>query len=779
LPFLILLLVLGFVSPAWTGEVASDVSAPANSPTEKAEAAPSPVSNLIREVRVRGNLRVDADAVLKGVRTRAGEVYEADKVREDIRTIYAMGYFDDVLVEQDAEGRVTFVVLERPALRHWELQENDVLKFEDVEKDVPLKNLEILRLGALENGAEILRGKFAEKGYYLARIEPELVPVDGGTNQADLIYHVEARERVKVRSIHIPGASYEASKEMKKDFLLQEETIWSWITQGAQFKTADLQRDAEWARAYYMERGYAQVRIGEPLAQLSTDLVNMEVTIPVTPGPVYHLGLITFSGDDKYPESTLREAAKIEKGNLFTMSSVRRAVRSVEDLYADEGYAFAEVVPRNRFNPEEGTIDLEFVIRKGERYRIGRIEMRGNEKTRDRVIRRDIDLAEGEYYSRSALARSERNLRKLGYFENVSISRNRRADGNFLDLDIEVKEQSTGTFSIGAGYSSTDRIFGVFNVSNRNLFGYGYQLSGDASVSSTRQTYSVSFNNPRIFDSDVFAGTDVYKTRREYVDYTKKSVGFDVKLGTQFWKDWNVRLTYGWDASEIVDVCTDAEAALGLCSDPAPHIVQEQAGKINTSKIGPSLSYDTRDSFIEPTEGSYGRFGVEWAGWILGGDAAYVKYELEARHYFPLFLETVFMLKASGGYLTGIDGKEVPVYERFALGGAYSLRGFDWRSVGPEEDGEVIGGNKYVLFNAEYVFPLIKEAKLNGVIFFDVGNAWDTNQSWFADSLRMGTGAGIRWFSPMGPLRLEYGYNLSPKDGESRAKWEFTIGGYF
>lgn len=736
-------------------------------------------SRPVSELRVRGTLRIEAESVLGRIKTRPGDAYDADKVRRDIQAIYGMGVFDDVLVERDDADRVTFVVLERPALRSWTMDENSVLKKEDVEKDIPLRLLEILKVGEEDAAAQVLREKFAAKGYHLARVEPELTIVEGGNHQADLTFRIDPREEVTVRTIRIPGATPLQEKEIKGDLVLAEESVWNWITDGAKFDPAALARDAEWIRNYYLERGYAQVTVSEPLAQLSLDLLHMEVTIPVVPGPEYSIGEVVVSGDDKVEQKTLLEATKLEKGQLFTMTAVRNAMRNVENIYADEGYAFAEVAPRNRFRPDVGLIDLEFVVRKGERYRIGRIEASGNEKTRDSVVRREMELSEGDLYNRSALSRSERNLKRLGYFESVELSRHRRTGENVLDIDVGVKEANTGTFSVGAGYSSEDRFFGMFNISNRNLFGYGYQVSADSQFSGKRQTYSVSFTNPRIFDSKVSGGFQVFKTNREYSEYKKKSKGFSMHAGTELVKNLTGRISYGWDTSEILDVCTDEDYANGLCDDPASSLVQQQEGTLVTSKIEPSLTYDTRDSYMDPTEGNFTRLGVEWAGWILGGDAAYVKTEFEERYYFPLPFDTVFMARGRAGYIKGLDDKGIPVYELYALGGSTTLRGFDWRSVGPKDDtGEVVGGNKHVLANLEFLFPLIPEAKLKGVLFFDAGNAWGMGGNWFFDDLRTSVGIGIRWLSPMGPLRLEYGYNLAPEPGETHARWEFSIGGF-
>jgi outer membrane protein insertion porin family len=728
---------------------------------------------------------VETAKILHEIATRSSQPYEAALIREDIRTIYSMGFFDDVLVEFDDEERVTFVVLERPALRGWSMEDNRALKMDDLAEEVTLKRADILRREDVQKGAQKIRSLLRDKGYYLAQVEPELVAVGEGKNQVDLIYNVELGQEVLVRRIHLPGASEEQRAELKDMMPMSERSAWSWITSSGTFKEAELSQTLDLIHFYYLERGHVDIEIGEPLVQVAADLTEIEITVPVAPGTAYTIGEVDFQGDSPFTREKLLETAKVETGVLFNINNVRESMISLEDLHADEGYAFARVVPRHVPTGEGDQLKLVFAIERGEPYRIGRIEINGNTKTRDRVIRRDIRLAEGDLYSRAQLRKSEQKLNRLGFFETLDMKTRKRPEGDVVDIDINVVEQSTGQFSVGAGYSSADYFFTMASVNNSNLFGYGYQLDASVSLGSTKQSYNLSFNNPRLNDSNVFMGFDVYRTFSEYNEYDKESVGAGARLGTTFAEDWHARIAYGYDFTELKDVCTAARYSAGLCLSPASTTVEEQDWTTTTSSVTPSLIFDSRNRTIMPSAGAYSNASIKVAGGPFGGSVDYVKYTLDSRKYFPLLWDTSFMVRGRGGLITPFWGNSIPVYDRYALGGINTIRGLDWRSVGPVDedalvgDVEVVGGNKYALFTAEYLFWLLEEAKVQGLFFYDGGNAWDTGDRFFSESLRQSVGGGIRWYSPMGPLRLEYGKVLNRKSGEQSGQWEFSIGGYF
>ncbi|MBI5016727.1 MAG: outer membrane protein assembly factor BamA [Deltaproteobacteria bacterium] len=734
-----------------------------------ASAAAGAEPSTVVEVRVRGTQRSEADVVLQRVKSRAGSPYDPKVVREDVRAVYGLGYYRDVTVEYDDEGRLTFVVAERSALREWRAEGAKELDKEELEKAVPLKKREILNPARVDEGARAIQDLFREKGFYLAQVASKVVPLEDGKNQVDVVYQVTEGEKVRVKDINLLGVRKADEKELRRVMATTEAGLWSWLTSSGTFKEADLERDREVVRSYYLNQGYVEVKVLDPRVSLTADRRWLKVDLPVEEGESFRLGTIVFSGDLEFPKEQLEKAAALTGGDTFRSDDFRRAIQSISDLYADVGYAFVDVDPQTRLDRGARLVDVDFHIRKGDRVRIGRIETRGNTKTRDRIVRREMRIAEGQIYSATAIRKSRQKIENLGFFEKVNLTTNRRPGTDLVDVDVEVEEKATGAFSIGAGYSSVDKIVGMANVSQRNFLGLGYQVAVNANVGSTAESYTVTFNNPRLYDSDVYGGFDFYKTNRSYTDYDKKAVGGDLKIGMSLGDDWRTRWIYRYEDADVSNISADANSVL-----------QQQKGKTITSAVLLSLTYDTRDNPWEPHTGTLAEASVELAGSVLGGTAQYVKYEWEGSRYVPLWWRHVLTVHSQVGYIDALKSDGIPVFERYYLGGINSLRGFDSRSVGPlDSTGAVIGGDKQVLVNLEYLFPLIEEAKVRGLLFFDAGNAWDEGQPLFDTALRRSAGAGIRWFSPMGPLRLEWGRVLDRKPDESPSRWEFSIGGFF
>jgi outer membrane protein insertion porin family len=398
-----------------------------------------------------------------------------------------------------------------------------------------------------------------------------------------------------------------------------------------------------------------------------------------------------------------------------------------------------------------------------------RIHITGNTKTRDKVIRREIQAAERELFSLSAVKRSREKLNQLAYFKQVDLSTKKGTDDDKLDMNVRVEEGPTGMFSVGGGYSTMDQFMAMVQISNRNLFGRGQKVSLSAQLGAIAQYYNLSFTEPWLFDTPVSAGGDLYRTQRIYDDYTVKRTGGGIRLGIPLFEQVRGNTGYVYEIVDLSDVRASASS-----------YIQEQAGVTTTSSISFSLRRDTRDHYLEPSKGSDNTVSLEYAGGPLGGTNFFTRYAANSAWYYTPFWKMTFMGRGRIGYIQSNEGHLIPLYERYRLGGIYSLRGFKTWSVGPKDsNGEVIGGDKELLFNVEAIFPLIPSIKLKGLLFFDAGNAFDIAENYRMDKLRTSVGAGVRWISPVGPLRLEWGYNLSPKEGEQRHGWEFTIGGFF
>ena len=459
------------------------------------------------------------------------------------------------------------------------------------------------------------------------------------------------------------------------------------------------------------------------------------------------------------------------EGKVFSRVVLMKDISNLADVYADQGYAFADINPLTRIDEENKKVNLTLDIEKGEKVFVEKINISGNTKTRDKIIRREIELAEGDLFSSTKLKRSKRNLNRLGYFDALDIATVRGSDPGKIVFNVNVEERPTGSFAIGAGYSSVDNFIGTVSITQNNLFGTGRRLKADVTASSSSQRYNLSFTEPWFLDKPISAGFDLFRIDKEFTDFTKFSNGGDIRFGFPVRQDTRLFLTYKLENVDITDV-----------SDSAAIEIKQQEGERLESSIAALLKRDSRNSLLEPTEGSVENVSVEVAGSFLGGDVNFAKYFVDVGKYFPAPLETTFFLRGRAGYVHTLgDDDAVPIFEKFFLGGINTIRGFESRSIGPKDPvtGDVIGGDLEVIGNIEFIFPLVPKQRVKGLVFIDTGNAYDTVGDFDFSELRTGVGAGVRWLSPMGLLRLEWGFNVDPEDDEESSQFEFSIGGSF
>lgn len=733
---------------------------------EALQERPVSKSGAIDAVLISGNQRVDTQAIHKKLSSKAGEQYSPDDIREDIRGIYAMGFFDDVRADlsDTADGKVlTFIVKEKPFISRIEIAGEDEVKEETLMGAVTLKERTVVDRGLIQENAEKIKKVYEEEGYYLAEVKPE-IRSDG--LEAAVIFRINEGPEVKVRRITIIGNSFFSDRKLKKSIATREAGLFSAITKSGTFNEFVFQNDLDILLARYYDSGFIQAEILDSRVLLSEDRKWFYITIALNEGERFKIKDIDIKGDILTTREELLKKFGLKKDAYFSREKLVKGIDAVKTVYGDEGYAFAEIRPLTDVKAGDRTVDITFDIKKNELTYIGDIEISGNVKTKDKVIRREVELDEGDQYSASALKRSRGNLKRLGFFEDVLINQTPGAAPDRMNLDVLVKERPTGQISFGMGYSSVDKIVGTASLSQSNLMGTGIKLDLSGTLSATSSRYVLGVTEPWLFDKPISAGFDIYDTGRQYPDFEMNKTGFDIRLGFPVGDRYTRGyLTYKLEAVDIFDVDPDASI-----------FIREQEGSSTESSIRAVLKRDTRNDAFFPTEGKTITLSAEFAGGPLGGTSSFVKYEAEAVQFFPMPWDTSFSLKGTIGYVQGFEGKKVPIYEKYFLGGISSLRGFETRTVGPKDaaTGDIIGGEAMALLNAEYLFPIFGEPSLRGVVFFDAGNAYESGMD-FSD-LRTSAGLGIRWFSPIGPLRLELGFNLDPREDEKAQVWEFAIG---
>lgn len=722
----------------------------------------------VTRIEVKGNRRIDKDAILGVMQTREGDIIVPARLREDLKAIFKMGYFTDVKLDisDTPEGRILSVIVqEKPAIRRIIIQGNRKIKEKKILEAMDLKPFTVASETAILENISKIQKLYTEKGFYQARVDYSLEPVTD--TEVNLVLKINEGGKAYVKEINFEGNRAFKDKQLRGVMETKEKSLISFITGSGKLNKDVLERDVEKIAAFYFNHGYVRAKVGEPRIDIRKG--NIYITIPVEEGPQFTVGQVDLQGDLLEDKAKLRERLEIVKEKVYSREVVQKDLTTLSDLYADQGYANADITPLIKEDDEHKKVDIVFDIRQGKKVYFERIEIAGNVKTRDKVIRRELRVYEQELFSATKLKESIKNLRRLEYFEDVNFSTTPGTAPDRMNLKITVKERPTGTFGIGAGYSTQDRLVGMVEISQTNLFGRGQQLRLQGIIGAISNRFRLSFTEPYLFDRPLAFGIDAFNWEREFDEYTRKSFGGSLRLSHPL--RWQYTRLYGSYRYEYVDL-----------SDLRPNtsqVIREAATIHSTSALSMSLRRDSRDALFMPTKGSDNSMAVELAG--LGGDTAFVRLIAESGWYFPLWWGTVGVVHARGGYMSKLSWGKLPAYEKFYLGGIDTIRGFNFAEISPRDPrtNERIGGISFSQLNLEYRWPVpyLKKFGFMGTFFFDAGNVYGAN--YVAPVLRTSAGGGIRWYSPMGPLRIEWGYNLSPKPYERKSVWEFTVGGSF
>jgi outer membrane protein insertion porin family len=722
---------------------------------------------LINSIEIKGLKRIDENAVKAKITQRPGEPISQEKTNEDIKNIFKMGYFEDVRAEiEPFEGgiKLIYVVKEKPTIIKIDFQGNKEFDDAKLKEKIAITPGAIADAVLIQDNANKLRAFYEEEGYWLSRIVPIIKTIS--PDEISLTYQIEEGPKVKIKKINVEGNRAIPAGKIKKAMETKKWWLFSFITSSGYYKKDRMDTDIEKIKDLYFNNGYIKVAVGEPKTQLTADKKGMVITIPISEGDHYRLSSVEFSGNKIFGDDAIRKRITMVPGEPFSKETLKKDIFSISELYSDHGYALITVTPDLIPDESKKLVKIALKIDEGAKYKIGRIEISGNTKTRDKVIRREISFDEGDTFNSALIKRSYEKINNLNFFETVDLVPKPRPEEKLVDMDVKVKERPTGFFSVGGGYSSVEKVIGMVEVTQGNLFGKGQLIKLRGELGSKTTYYDLTYRDPWFLDMPVSLTANIYKTTTsEFVEYNKKATGFGLALGKRLSDYWYGEIAYNFENANIFNVASNASL-----------IIKDQEGTRVTSRITPSLIRDSRDNYLDPSKGSRNSVYVTYAG--IGGTNHFVKTELDSAWYFPIGPTTV-MLRGRFGYAQGLEGKELPLYERFYVGGIYSIRGLGFGDAGPKDakTGDPIGGTEQIIFNAEYIFPLISDLKLKGVAFFDAGNSYDSFKN-FGD-LRYTTGAGVRWISPFGPIRIEWGYNLRKRLSEKSNRFEFAFGTFF
>jgi outer membrane protein insertion porin family len=799
-------------------------------------AEPAPAEGNVVKVSVSGARRIEEAVVLAAIGLRRGEALSVEKVRRDIKAIYATGFFEDVRVDvlPDPDGggvQVRFIVDEKPAVRDVNLEGNKKIDDDDIREVLDVRAFAVLNEAKIAEAVREIRELYVEKGFYLADIEVQYTEVTD--DQVDVTFAIEENRKVVIQRVDLSGNFHLADSKIKRFLQLKEGGFVPWLTSTGNFRSELLDVDQQTIQAVYLEEGYLDVDVDPAKVYLSPDKRYIFISYDLEEGEQYSIGEVGVEGDFE-PELGLtreavmeiiagRQVADVQEdlwrdaeqrsdrlvdleakgpalvpGEVFRWSTVNNVRAAIESFYQDQGYAFVNVVPMPDPDPETLQANVTFAVEKGEKYRVGRINITGNNPTFDKIVRREVQINEGDVYRGSLVNASKMRLQRLGFFEEVNVATPRGDAPDELDLNLQVTEQPTGSFSLGMGYSNLESFVLTANVQKNNFLGLGYVMSAAINWSALRRQGNLSFFDPYFLDSRWSANISLYSTQQQFI-LDQYQRGGSLSLGRYLdpRDDVQLQFTYSFEDVGLNNITPFQRYVLG----------GDLYRNGLTSSMGIGITADKRNNRIFPTKGVLASARTTLSGGfridddtvlsVFGGDFNMLETNLNIRVYQPLIPNSdkmVLRINSTVGDIRSTDGRVIPFIHRYRAGGINSVRGYNWYSLGPSirtlssddpvraDDKNIVGGEQTWVNNFEIENPIIRAAGISGVIFFDAGNAFTGP---FGENpinpldLRFAYGGGVRWRSPIGPLRFELGIPVKPQPGERPRVFDFSIGSFF
>jgi outer membrane protein insertion porin family len=764
---------------------------------------------VVAGIEVEGNRRVEVDAVKAVMATKPGQRLDPQKIQQDVRAVMKLGYFADVAIEEKGPvDRPVLVVrvVEKPSVLDVRIQGNDELSYDDLKDLVEVKRYAILDAAAVRRSIKKMQEKYVEKGFYLADVSSKLE--ERPDNQVVVVFVVDERAKVQVRRIHFLGNDHVPRDELLPYMQTQEGSYLAFLSSAGTYKEEAFQRDLQSIQAVYLEKGYVNAKVGRPSVSLSPDRTGLFIAIPIEEGEQYTIGKVDFGGELLGMKPFLAPLTQSATGELFQRSKVGHDLFAVGDFYKDMGYAYVNVTPLTSLDPKARTLDLTFDVQPGQKVNFERIEIQGNTKTRDKVIRRELRIYEGDLFSATAIKFSKQRVTALGYFESVEISTKKGSGDDRVVAVVEVKEKATGTFQIGAGFSSYENFILTGQISQNNLFGWGQTLSLQVQWSSLRQLGQIQFVEPYFLDSRWTFAFDLYANENLYATFVRRAIGGSLTWGYELsGLAWLLPWMGRFDDLRLFGTYTLER--VNVTSALSDLLFYNRFRSGTTSAIRLALQWDRRDNRLFPNRGFFLALTLDLAPPFLSppglfGEAVNLFYRetIEFRLYQPIVLGLTGRFRVLAGVVRGWDADHpVPISELYYVGGINTVRGYRLYTISPVAivgqspipDAGLrllaVGGNKQLVLNFELEYPIAEKMGIRALVFFDMGNAFAPGR--YIDpavplSLYKSWGFGFRWFSPIGPLRFEWGIPLNrrrdPITGayiDPPLDFQFTIGSFF
>jgi outer membrane protein insertion porin family len=735
-------------------------------------------SNLVTEVEIKGNKTVSTATINSQIRTQIGRPLSSNLLSEDLKRLYGLGYFSDVKIEQDKTSlglKVVFTVTEKAVLNKIVIRGENEIRKNDIKKRISSSLGDYIDEQKIRSDVNSIQALYEEKGFYDATVTYRL-DADPIANQSSLTVEIDEGNKVKIIKIDFEGVTAVEQKDILRKMQTHKA---GWFRSGL-LKDEDLDADLQRIRMLYDEKGYSDTKVTYRLEKMDTKPGEMRLTIEVNEGQQYVVGDVDIKGNSVFSSEEIIEKIQMQPLQPFSRRGLRRSVTNIQDLYFEKGYMSAKVLFDSVYNEKTQNVDTMYTITENNVTLVNRVRIEGNSKTKDIVIRRELRTYPGEPFNGAELRRSKERLFNLGYFEEVRFDVEDTSTANLKDLVVRVKETKTGEFSFGGGFSSIDKVLGFAQIRQRNFdiekfptfTGGGQDGLLRFELSEIRTNGELSWTDPWFMGNPFTLGFDLYRrevnrTRSSGIFFDEKRIGGAVRFGKEIAEYDNLSLTYRFETIEIEDVPSDSSAD-----------VRAEEGENDISSFTVGYSHDTRNNRFVPSSGLLLSGSAQLAGGPLAGDKDFWKIRGLAATYFKIFETQVLELKVRGGVADGFeDTDRVPIYERFFVGGANSVRGYRERRIGPRDAGtdDPIGGEIFWVANAEYTFPIYPNI-LKGAFFYDVGAAYLEDGLVGDGDIASGAGFGMRIKTPIGPVKLDMGYPLDDLSGEDKElRFHFNI----
>ena len=726
----------------------------------------------VKNINITGLQRVEQETVLAYLDIERGQNVSQMDIDSALKRLYSTGLFADVSLDMLGNGELLVKVSENPIINKRYFEGNEEIEDSMLEKELQLNAGSIYSVSKVQQDSQRIVEVYKRAGRYATVVDPKIIKRD--QNRVDLIYEISEGPNAKIDKISFVGNNHFTDSELQSEIMSKESRWYRIFSSAENYDPEKTNYDKELLRRFYMRHGYADFRVSTAVGELSADKKSFVLTYVIDEGPRYKIKDINISSALRGVNTeTLYPELLVEEGDWYDSDKIDKSAYNITEKLGQQGFAFVEVNPVLHKNTQTGDVNLTFDIEEGQRLFIDKINISGNTRTEDKVIRREFRIDEGDAFNASKIKASRRNIEALDYFSKIDMQTEPTDDSNKANLNVNVEEKSTGAFNVGVGYSTMNGALARVGITENNFLGKGHQLSADASLSQRTQEYDLSYTDPYFLDRRLSAGIDLFRSETDYQDegsYDSETTGGRIRFGWNYTDDLAQYVRYTLSKDKISNVAADAS-----------RYIKAEEGSYTNSAVGQTIVYDKRDSKINPREGYYLSFGNDIAG--LGGDEKYVKFDAKAYKYYTISDDYTFKFFMNGGYIDGYNGKPVRLAHRYYLGGN-TMRGFEYAGIGARDKftKDALGGNWMVYTGAEFQFPVgLDEVGIRGRTFIDAGmlgkpDNIDEKYVEYSDKIRSSAGFGIQWLSPMGQIDIDLAFPISKEDYDETEVFRLNFG---